>query len=578
MAQREPRTEAGPSEAPVLTVALSSVQRGYGDVKVVFDLAHDAKGFQTFKETVNVFLTGVAADKPCELRIFATRDGLQTVGVLPVGSDAEFKKFLRNLWDVDVKTAPPPEPALMPQVPAAVRSKLQNQKLQPNERLIFGLSEGFVRHESEHVHLAESLEAVRRPAGTKGVVASTEATVSLHIDGQSATPDQRHKAFDKARERTLSQLKKNEHESDAGFALRKALVDYQFAKMRLVFSETSHGDFRWTTSHEKKQSEWNAEITPAGGTSLANDLARVGQSPDEFTGVSKQNAVFAGSINLPVNRELGKSLKTVVQQGRVVAKTRIDRAQDLDASQKSIDSDFAALVFDVIDDVADMSSFNGFVRTWSNGDGTLTTVGATQVGDGQKYQERVQKFPARESVGRKGNSENRVEVHKIALRQWRQEYPELFDSEGTVLIGTSKNAVWYAVGAKALERLDQAIQEAEGRSESKSEMAIDLYAEMGPLAEVCAQLHSRKPEGTARRIAEKSKRDEKPSVARAASIVADLNLPKIAAEAYQDGKDSVSFTLKRAGDKATLSARFDEGTLRFIGKALSKFVKDNLED
>ncbi len=101
---------------------------------------------------------------------------------------------------------------------------------------------------------------------------------------------------------------------------------------------------------------------------------------------------------------------------------------------------------------------------------------------------------------------------------------------------------------------------------------------MRPLAEVWSRIHSRRPKGVAKTVADKSKGNDKPAIAQAASTVADLDLPKIAAEAYRGGHDTIGVSLKRQGDKAVLSARFDEGTLRFVGRALSQFVKDNLED
>ena len=62
------------------------------------------------------------------------------------------------------------------------------------------------------------------------------------------------------------------------------------------------------------------------------------------------------------------------------------------------------------------------------------------------------------------------------------------------------------------------------------------------------------------------------------SALKDLQLHKIAREAFQKGNDTVSLTLSRQGDDLELAGRFDEGILRFAGLVLSKFVKENLED
>ncbi len=82
--------------------------------------------------------------------------GLQPVASLPVATDTDFRKFLRALSDIDVKTAPTTE-----RVPASIRSKLETLKLQPNERLIYSLYDGFLRFAGGYVHLGQDLQVVR---------------------------------------------------------------------------------------------------------------------------------------------------------------------------------------------------------------------------------------------------------------------------------------------------------------------------------------------------------------------------------------------------------------------------------
>ena len=99
--------------------------------------------------------------------------------IVPVKNEADFKKFLHNLWDLDVKTAPPPTPALAPQVTKSVQAKLKSHKLESNERIVFGLSEGFLRFESGQVHIGETLEGVR--IGVSRSAESTGAQTELQL-------------------------------------------------------------------------------------------------------------------------------------------------------------------------------------------------------------------------------------------------------------------------------------------------------------------------------------------------------------------------------------------------------------
>src|SRR5262249_25636472 len=158
--------------------------------------------------------------------------------------------------------------------------------------------------------------------------------------------------------------------------------------------------------------------------------------------------------------------------------------------------------------------------------------------------------------------------------------PELFDAEGAIYVGTGQKTVWCAAGEKALDRLKQAIQEAKS-SGSKSAAAIDGHAQLLPLAEAWQKLSDRwKESDTRQTVREKRKKGDKvgKKAAEAISILSELDLPRLAVEAFRKGKDTVTLTLIRKGNGLELNQEFDEGVLRFGGLALSKFVKDNLAD
>jgi hypothetical protein len=601
-------------DKPVVTGTVSSVDQVYDDLKFVFQLAGDHKGYKTFKETIDTFMEGVETSKPSGWRVYIAADGLHTVASVPVKDEAAFKKFLRNLWDLDVKTAPPPAPSLATQVRRPVQEKLRSLKLKSNERIMFGLTDGFLRYESGYVHFGASIEDVRLAQGGIPAESAKGPTLALRIEGESAAPDRRREAFDKSVQKLLADMKKTGNETDAEFALARAVVELQLAKFELVFADASHVDLGWTTSHQSKNSNLTARVTASKDTSLAKDIEQMGESTDDFAGVSRQGVVMSSAINFPNDRTFTKSLKSVSRQARIVARDAINKDERLNADQKAVDKQFVDLVCDLVDDVAAMPVFNGFARTWANSDGSLTTVGAVKVADGAKYREMLQKFKAQERVGHKSGGGG-VEIYKIAVAKWQKDVPELFGKVGAVYIGTSDKAVWCAAGEQALERLEQAIQEA-GSEKAKSSAAVAVHAELLPLAKVWDRFRSRHPSDTSPKSKKKevasagtskatttskaadkgtvkagsakdskeSKQnngkasDRKESLAQAKSTVSDLELNKIAVAAFQQGRDTIQITLTRKGENAELVVQSDEGILRFIGMVLSKFTKDNLED
>src|SRR5215471_20423437 len=81
------KASASGAAEPVVTVNFPSVDQAYGDLKFIFDLVNDQKGYTTLKDTLDVFLVGVETDKAGGLRFYSTPDGLRGVITLPVKSE-----------------------------------------------------------------------------------------------------------------------------------------------------------------------------------------------------------------------------------------------------------------------------------------------------------------------------------------------------------------------------------------------------------------------------------------------------------------------------------------------------------
>ncbi len=577
------RSGDGASAEPMATVALPSVNQLYSDLKLVFDLAGDEKGYKTLTETIDQFLIGVDTGKPGSMRVYSTPDGVRTVLSLPVKSEADYHKFLENLFDLDVKTAPAPKSSLASQVTKDVHNKLKSLKLDSHERVVFGLYDGFMRYEGGEVRIGETLEDVRMAGGGANVELTKGAGLTVHMDGKSQSPEKRREAFNKTREKLLSNLKKWEDETEGEFGHRKAITEQAFTDIGNLLTEAARAKIDVVISHEKKRGRIDAEMKADTGSALAKRIERIGHTPDEFAGVSKEGTAGWMQVNIPLDERRKESIQSVARHGRAAAKERIDdktKSQNQEAKFEDLDD----LIADIADDVAGLPEFNGFSRTWSNKGGALTTVGAVKVSDSAKVIEYLQKLRGKagegQSVKLKVASVDGVDIHQVASSRWQKDYPELFDDEGTVYLGTGEKAIWYALGARSLDHLKQAIPEAK-RSSAKSENAFELQARLLPFAEAWDKIHSRRGKTGASEKVENVKekiRKNRPKVADAAKRVSDLELSKLAVEAFQKGKDSVSKTVSGKGDTLTAVSDFDEGTLRFIGKALSQFVKENLED
>jgi hypothetical protein len=312
-------------------------------------------------------------------------------------------------------------------------------------------------------------------------------------------------------------------------------------------------------------------------------------------------------------------MKAVASHGRTAANARIDSSTKLDANQKQTGKDFSDLISEIATDIAGMDTFNGCLRTWSGNEGKLTTVGAARVSNSDKFRERLQKFKQKDRVEKPIAG---VELHHLTAAHWKENAPELFDAEGSVYVGTSDKAIWFALGPEARERIEQAIQAAAGKSDKggakgESQKALDLHAELQPLARVWDAIGSRQPRHSGKEESAargKSKPESQPkansstksaangstkssaksettagadgkpkpgskmTAGETKTKIADLQLHKVAGETFKDGNGRIDVSLTHEGDKVKLLIDCDEGVLRFAGKILSVFTKQNLAD
>ncbi|HTI51633.1 MAG TPA: hypothetical protein VL475_11800 [Planctomycetaceae bacterium] len=586
-ARAESKSPIERSAEPAFTVVLPSVDMLYDDLKFVFDLAKDEKGYKTFRDTLDVYFEGVERDRSGTLRVFVGEEGLRTILSAPVKSEADYKKFVENLWDLDIKTDPPPTPAQLPQVPRDIQNRQKTLHLQPSERIVFGLYDAFLKHGKGQVHLGTRLEDVRAMQGELPKLATKGDRLEIRLNGEQQSPDVRHRAFAKSKDSMLSDLTRDEDETEADFALRRALVAHQLGGPELLFSEARTATAGWTLLREKKKATLRAEVTGAKDTSLAKTIAGVGEHPDLFSGVAKAEAVLLSSVNAPIPPARSQSMGEVIRQARRVASEKIADSRDLDDRQKKFDQDLADFAFDVTDDIISEPVLNSVLRIWSGPNGALTTVGGARVADGQKFVERLHKLRGRsgqEAVELSIAKESGAEIHRLRLAGVPADFQELFDRDGTMYVATAANAVWFALGVESLERLKHALHEA-SQPGKKSSSALAFEARLGPLAQAWDRIHSRRKKDAPSKADANDKKAKpeksetlKGKVTHAKSVLSDLNLQEVAVHAFQAGQDNLSLAVDRKGESLALTCEVDEGFLRFVGEALSKFVKENLED
>ena|GEM_PF-3407469 len=576
---------ADTDEKPSITVVFPSIDEVFKDLKLAFDLVGDAKGFATLKDTVETFLVGVDTTKAGGIRTYSTPTGLQSVLSFPVKNDAEFKKLISNLWDLDVKTAPAPSPQLIKQIPAGVTQKLAKIKLEKNERLMFKLFDGFLRYEGGQVNLGKQIEDVRLAKGALPIELVKDRDLAVWIDGLSQTPEKRKTSFEKAKSELIGAITKGESESEAAFAARKSMTEHQIAEFERFFVESSKILIGWTVSDVKKQAEFDIDMQAIPGTAFEKSVDLLSQTPDEFAGVSKKDAVFSLSLNFALDPLRQAFIKDIAEKECTLLKKEITESEKGTPEEKAVDSDAVDLLFDIVDGTSKLGIVNGFVRSWRNKDGTLSSIAGGRIAPGAKAQiektlDSIASRNPNNKLEKKVETEGEIEIHKLSVPQLHTEVPEFVGADGAIFVGIDDKTVWVGSGDKALDLVKGAIKDVKEAS-AKPGPDLELTANLGPYVEVLNSYRSRHPAtaAPAKKAAPAGKADEgKKKVAKVEGLIPAADLRKLAIEAFKDGKDTVTLSIHREEKVAKVKLTFDEACIRFAGKVMSKFVKENLED
>jgi len=568
-------------EKPSITVVFPSIDEVFKDLKLTFDLVEDSRGYTTLKETVETFLVGVDTSKAGGIRTYATPTGLQSVLSFPVKNDAEFRRLISNLWDLDVKTAPAPTPQLIRQIPPSVTQRLARLRLERNERLIFRLFDGFLRYEAGQVHMGKQIEDVRLAKGALPIELVKDHDLAILIDGLAQTPEKRKTGFEKTKTELIGALTRGESESEAAFAARKALTEHQIAEFERFFVESSRILIGWNVTDTTKDATLGIDMAAIPGTAFEKSVDLLGQTPDEFAGVSKKDAVFSLSLNFALDPLRQAFVKDISNLERNLLKKEITESEKRTPEEKSVDSDMVDLLCDVVEGTSKLGIANAFIRSWKNADGTLSTVAGGRIAEGAKAQfekmlDDIASRSPNNKVEKKIETEGEIEIHKLTIPRLHDELPEFISADGAIYVGTHEKTVWLASGDKALELLKNAMQEAKAAG-PKPGPDLDLSVNLGPFIDVLNAYRTRRPANTTTTAAAKSD-DGKKKIKKVEALISPADLRKLAVEAFKNGKDTVTLSIHREEKQVKVKLKFDEGCLRFAGKVLSKFVKENLED
>ena len=526
--------------APKVSIMQRGADKLLHDLEFVMKLADpgEQKQWSIVKDYIDIFLPGIDRKKLIRVDVIIGSKVERYVASFPVTNIKTFRK--KNLDAIGIKS----------------RKMRQKRHLYKTFGMVF---EGFFRHLHDYATFAEKISDV--PANMsnpcQGIAPLVASKYDLALEGhnQAQGQDERRKWFQKYGKEYLALLKKKKNEIADDFEIRKMFTNFLLDESERVYVEASHLKFGWIIDPVAKNARVEILMAPLADTSFERAVKLLGQQPSYFANVSKsKHPILRGRLNHPLDEVHKKSFLAMAATLRNSVKKHAD-ADDLSGEEKTNHKKVADLFFDMLVEGIKKGTVDCFVEGHQNQSGKHVMVGGIKVVDGEDILQILELLPKTgngQVVEFNVDQEGDVKIHKVVVS--KQNYPHIVGFLGSedLYIGSAKETVWFAWGAGALDVLKAAVIAVGIQNTGKpDDPFVDIQVQVGPWLEL---YHMRYP--------------NQGNVVRR----------KLALAAFALGDDMMSLRLKRVENQVQGKLTLYQGILRFVGKAIANFSKENLDE
>ncbi len=574
--------QAPPPHAPAIHGALLSGDELVADLKFLTELApNGANGWKLLKQVLDTFMDGTDPSKPVIVDVILNSTGSETRTYFPVKDPAGKplgQKFLANLEGFGIKSK---------RLAAGLFQLGGGDKVDPQ-----AVYNGFLRVLSVPINYAviassrNGLPAnLTDPTKGKAVAAllAKKLDLGLMIKNEKQTAadqDARKKDFQKVKDNLTAGLKQQVDESAETFELRKGTLTHNLDELERFIAESAELVFGWTTDSGKREGRIDFELSAIAGTSLETSAKLLGQAPGMFASVPRStDAMLSGRINFPLDEMRKTHAVGAIVLARASASKTIDSEKDKTDDWKEATKAASNLWFDMLQTGVNAGAVEGMIEVSQAPGEKLNLVFGIKSPSGNDLKPILELIPKMKSDAKVQLDLEKVgdvSIHSITMPIADADIEEAFGKDAVLYVGTGPTAWWVAIGGKSLEQLKAAIDAVGKANEADASNFLTLYVKASPWIELIDARSARR-DGTdsAKKDPAKKLTDDEAAAAKAKRDREAVR--KLALEAFKPGKDTWETKLVAKDGKVTGTTRFDEGILRFIGSAISKFSNENLK-
>ncbi|MBW3540330.1 MAG: hypothetical protein KY476_08670 [Planctomycetes bacterium] len=542
---------AGAQEKNVsrVTTALKSANEFYGDLDYVMGLttAQEQKQTKNLKAYFDMFLIGLDLGQPLRMDLLIDEKPYRYRLAVPVQDLANFRA--NNLRPLGVENR-------------QIAATLYRLSMEGGWR-------GYMRMLQQYALLGEFVVDVPAKApDPRQALAPLIAAYDLGFELENPDPEgngqaARRKAFNHAegfRKYSMDLLKQGQDEPDNDFALRKLLFEHQLDEFERLYAEAAHSKAGGIISGKDGKGLVDFTATAIPGTSLDEMIQALAKAPSAFAGIPQSKApILSVRVNHPLDPMRRENFTETIDLLAKIARDEIAADTTRGDDEKAAANNVVRLVHQLVADTVKAGLADGFAEVSPTADGRHTGVAAMRAADGKLALEAIKLLPA----ARKGRvvkldveKAGDVAIHSVQFSSDDHPGYKYLFGDNMLYVGTSKDTAWLAAGPNAVEAMKTAIgQAADSEKAQPDPRVIQFFAKLRPWVEMRHQ-----------RLADKDENPER------------QKLRRLALEAFEPGDDTLDLEVRRVETGLTGKLQVLPGMLRFIGKVMSDFSKENLDD
>ncbi len=385
--------------------------------------------------------------------------------------------------------------------------------------------------------------------------------VSNTAGGQAA----RRMAIQDVRKELTAKIKRLPDEADFQFELRQLSHTQQMDEAERFYADSENLVLGWTLDTGKKEARLDLKLKALAGTALEQTIQQLGAEPSAFA-MPERNDKTTGfaRLNHAIDDMRKGHLKQFLALVKKQAADRIGQSKSMQAAHKPAYLKAAAQFIDLLIAGVDLGVVDGFAQTEKVGD-RQAMIGAIRVVDGNGLIEVLETLKGAEwNVQLNAETVGDIALHVVKIPQRDDsDFSHLFDKDATLVVGTSKNAVWYAAGTDSIARLKAAIERNATAEKPKDGVFVEAWANLSPWMNYLMERQLRVVLDQ-KSLSEDDKKMRKSKEA----------LVKLAVDVFKPGDATVHFKMQSINGEVTGRTTLSEGTLRFAGTKIAEKVTD----